>query len=122
MIEKNLLELFQIDSARATKDGDYPPEWVYGTLKYVWDGVNKCYTDVPKWILITAWFSALRKSKIEVILPPNALSEKQIEELNAKADADNDIALDFKGLKIGLKAGYSGDIQISATADSVEII
>lgn len=122
MIEKNLLQLFQIDSTRATGEGDYLAEWVSGVKKLSWDSVSKCYTDVPKAIVITAFFYALRKSKIDVVLPPNALSEQQIEELNAKADAGEDISLDFKGLKIGLKSGYNGDISITATADSVEIV
>lgn len=121
MIAKDILSLFQINSERATKDGSFLPEYVSGTIKYEWDGGNKCYTDVPKSIVITVFFYALRKSKIDVVLPPNALTEKEIETLNSKADADEDISLDFKGLKIGLKSGFNGEIQIYATADGVEI-
>lgn len=122
MIEKNILSLFQIDYEKATKGGSFLPEYVNAVTKLTWDSTNKCYIDVPTKIIVTAFFYALRKSKLDVILPPNALSEKQIEELNAKADADEDISLDFKGLKIGLKSGYNGDITITATADSVEIV
>lgn len=122
MIEKNLLELFQIDSARASKDGSFLPEYVSGVRRLTWDSVNKCYTDVPKSIVITAFFYALRKSKIDVVLPPNTMTEKEIEELNAKVDADEDISLDFKGLKIGLKAGFNGEVNLYATADAVEIV
>ncbi|MDE6852596.1 MAG: hypothetical protein K2J67_08945 [Lachnospiraceae bacterium] len=121
MISKDILSLFQIDSEKASKGGSFLPEYVSATIKYEWDGVNKCYTDVPKSIVITAFFYALRKSKIDIVLPPNALTEKEIETLNSKADADEDISLDFKGLKIGLKLGFNGEIQIYATADGVEI-
>lgn len=123
MIEKNLLELFQIDSARATKNGDFLAEYVSGLKRYTWDSVNKCYImDKPRATILTAWFCAIRKSKLAIVLPPDALTEKEIEELNAKADAGEDISLDFKGLKIGLKSGYNGDITITATTDSVEIV
>lgn len=122
MIDKAILGLFLIDNEKATKSGSFLPEYVTGTVKYEWDGVNKCYTDVPKSIIIVAFSYALKKSKINVALPPNALTEKEIETLNAKADADEDISLDFKGLKIGLRFGYNGEIQIYAAADDVEIV
>lgn len=122
MIDKNLLSLFEIDNAKATRGGDFAPEYVTGNVKFEWDGVEKKYTDTPKSVVLTCFFYALRKSKINIILPPDALSEKKIEELNQKADADEDISLDFKNLKIGLRLGYGGEISLVATADAVEIL
>lgn len=122
MVDKNLLSLFQIDNERATKGGSFLPEYVSGTVKYEWDSVEKTYSDIPKCVVITSFFYILRKSKLNVTLPPKALTEKQIEELNAKADEDEDISLNFTNLKIGLKSGYNGEVNLYATADSVEIV
>lgn len=122
MVDKNILPIFQIDFAKATNSGDFLPEYVSGVVKFEWDNVNKCFTDAPKAVVITAFFYALKKSKIDIFLPPDAMSEKRLAELNAKADADEDISLNFEGLKIGLKSGFGGEIQIIATADSVAIV
>lgn len=121
MIQKDILSLFQIDDEKATKGGNFLPKYVTATVKYEWDSIEKKYTETPKSVVITTFFYALKKSKIDVVLPPKALTEKEIETLNAKADEDDDISLNFTNLKIGLKAGYGGEIQIVATADNVEI-
>lgn len=64
MFDKSLLDLFEIDNAKATRNGDFLPEYVSGKIKYEWDGVNKCYTDRPRAIVLSAFFYALRKSRL----------------------------------------------------------
>lgn len=120
-MDVNLLNLFVIDNARATRNGDFPPEFVSGRQKFEWDTVNKCSTDIVKSISLEVFFYALRKSKISVSLPPNALSEKQLDDLNSQAENGKDITLDFENLKIGLKQGFGGSIDIYATADAVTV-
>lgn len=122
MFDKTLLDLFQVDSAKATRNGDFLPEIVKVTVKKEWDSAQKCYTDTVKSIVVTSYFYALKKSKIDVVLPANILSEKEVDELNAKTDADEDIMIDFKNLKIGLKIGFNGELQIAATAEDMALM
>lgn len=116
------LSLFTIDFAKATRNGDFLPEYVFAKIKKKWNADEKKYSDEPECVQLETFFYALRKSKIVVTLPPDALSEKEVAELNAKANADEDISLNFENLKIGLRFVYNSDLQIVATATSVEVV
>lgn len=116
------LSLFTIDFAKATKNGDFPPEFVAGKVKKKWNAEEKKYSDEPECVQLETFFYALRKSKIIVTLPPDALSEKEVAELNLQADGGKDISLNFENLKIGLRFVYNNDLQIVATATSVEVV
>lgn len=120
MIEKSLLSIFSLDWEKATKNGDFLPEFVSGAVKYEWDASEKKYTDTPKCVVITAFFYALKKSKIDIVLPANSISQSTLKTWNEKVEADTDISLFFENLNIGLKTGFGGEIQIIATADSVK--
>jgi len=115
------VSFFTIDFAKATKNGDFPPEYVYGKIKKKWNADEKKYSDEVECIFLETFFYALKKSKISIILPPDALSEQKIHELNELAEAGKDISLDFANLKIGLKSGFNGTVDIRATADAVTV-
>lgn len=120
-MDKALLPIFSITWETATKNETFLPEFVNGKIKYEWDSVNKCYTEVPKSVVITAFFYPLKRSKIEISLPANAIAQKTLEDLNARAENDEDISLVFENFKLGLKAGFNGEIQLVCTADSVKV-
>lgn len=119
MIDKSLLPLFSIDWDTATKHGDYQPEFVSGVTRYTWDNVEKKYTETPKCVIITAFFYGLKKSKIDIMLPANAVSQATLDDWNQRVENEDDITLVFKNFVMGLKCGFNGEIQIFATADGV---
>ncbi len=120
-MDKTILPIFSISWETATKNETFLPEFVSGKIKYEWSSVEKKYTENPKCVIITAFFYALKKSKIEVTLPANAISQKKIEELNTCAENDEDVNLIFENFKIGLKTGFNGEVQLVCKADGVTI-
>lgn len=120
-MDKSLLQIFSISWETATKNETFLPEFVSGKIKFEWDSVEKKYTDTPKSVVITAFFYALKRSKIDVLLPATAISEKTLEDLNKKAEEDADITLVFENFKISLKAGFNGDVLLVCTADGVTV-
>ena len=121
-MDRQLLDLFSITNEKATRNGDFLPEYVFGKIKKKWNTEEKKYSDEPECIPLETFFYALRKSKITVSLPADALSEKEVAELNSQAESGKDISLDFENLKIGLKFGFNNELQIVATADSLSFV
>lgn len=119
MVDKSLLPIFSIDWDKATQNATFLPEFVSGVIKFEWDSVEKRYTETPKCIIITAFFYGLKKSKIDIMLPANAVSQSTLDDWNRKSENDDDITLVFKNFVMGLKCGFNGEVQIVATADSV---
>lgn len=119
MFDKALLPIFTIDWDKATKNGDFLPEFVSGTIKYEWDNVEKKYTEKEKCVIINTFWYSLKKNRIDIILPANSVSQSTLDDLNKRAENGEDISLIFKNFKLGLKAGFNNEIQIVATADSV---
>lgn len=122
MFDKSLLPIFTIGWNEATRNSDFPPEFVSGKIKKKWNADEKKYSDEPECVQLESFFYALRKSKIVVTLPPDALSEKEVAELNLQADGGKDISLNFENLKIGLRFVYGNELQIVATADSLSLV
>lgn len=118
-VDKNILSLFTISEATATREGTSLPEVVDITVKYVWDDVNKGYTKEIKSIVIDTFFYALKKSRLEITLPPNALSARDIKEWQTRIEDEAIITVSFENLKIGLKQGFNREVMVTATADGV---
>lgn len=119
----NLLRCFSIDEDRATANGKYPGEYLYGTYTYMWNAEANRYADEYKDIKITVYFHALSREKIDISLPLNALRKDQMEDLNKRADDGEIIHLQLDGLTIGLRQNFRNkEIALTAKADKVSII
>lgn len=121
MVDKALLSLFSVSWETATKNEDFLPEFVNGSIKFEWDNVEKKYTDKEKCIVVNTFWYGLKKSKFDVVLPANSVTQSTLEDLNQRADKGEDISIIFKNFSLALKVGYNGEIQIVATADNMAI-
>lgn len=115
-LNKALALLFKIGQDEATDNGKYPPILVGLTAKKTWDDATKSFTDEVKLILATAYFHALRHEKLEVELPSDILTIKEVKNLNERIESGEEIQLDFDELRIGLKVGFKGETTVFATA------
>ncbi len=64
-MDRQLLDLFSITNEKATRNGDFLPEYVFGKIKKKWNTEEKKYSDEPECIHLETFFTLCGNRKLQ---------------------------------------------------------